>query len=45
MFWEFQWKVSKTVTGDNIDKIYDCLCDLVFDFEEALTSWKTESYD
>ena len=36
----FYEKVSETLNGDNSVKGYDCLWDLVFNFEEALASFK-----
>ena len=36
----FYENVSETVIGDAADKSYDCLWGLVFNFEEALTSFK-----
>lgn len=29
--------------GNNVGKGYDCLCNLFFDYEEALTSFKFEN--
>ena len=37
MFEKFKEKNSETLIGDNESKGYDCLFNLVFDFEEALT--------
>lgn len=33
---EYKSSLAKTLIGVSIDKSYDFLCDLVFDFEEAL---------
>ena len=33
---EYKSSLAKALIGVSIDKSYDCLCDLVFDFEEAL---------
>ena len=40
----FFGKVSETLTGDITDKGYDCLWGLVFDLEEALTSFKFKHF-
>ena len=35
--------ISSEFAGDNVSKGYDCLCDLLSDCEEALTSFKFEN--
>ena len=36
----FETKDSETLIGIRVGKGYDCLCDLFFDIEEALTLFK-----
>ena len=41
--WKLQNYISLDYVGDNVSKRDDCLCDLFFDCEEALTSFKFEN--
>ena len=44
-FESFYEKIFDILVEYNIDKGYDWLCDLFFDFEEALFSFKIENFD
>ena len=44
-FESFYEKASKKLIGDDVGKGYDCLCNLFFDFEQGLTSIKSENFD
>ena len=39
----FETKVSETLIVIRVGKDYDCLCDLFWGLEEALTSFKFEN--
>ena len=38
-------KSSETLIRDNVNKVYECLCDLFSDFQEALTHFKLKTFD
>ena len=44
-FDNFYEKVFEILVACDIGKGYDCQCDLVFEFEEALSSCKFEYFD
>ena len=44
-FENFLGKFSEILAGCNVGEDYGCLCDLFFDFEEALSSFKFENFD
>ena len=37
--------VSETIIGDDVSKENDCLCDLLVNFEEALSTSKFKNFD
>ena len=44
-FENFLGKFSEILAGCNVGEDYGCLCDLFFDFEEALSSFRFENFD
>lgn len=37
--------VSETIIGDDVSEENDCLCDLLVNFEEALSTSKFKNFD